>query len=83
MVAAIVTYLVILIQFMFAEKSSNESKISAEHLITTTTLKSFINQTTMENLPTDSYMDMEWSTTFTKIEEHATFSAIVGNISIY
>lgn len=82
MVAAIVTYLVILIQFMFAEKSSNESKISAEHLITTT-LKSVVNQTTMENVPTDSYTDIEWSTTFTKIEEHATSSAIVENISIY
>lgn len=82
MVAAIVTYLVILIQFMFAEKSSNESKISVEHLITTT-LKSVINQTTMENLPTDSYTDIEWSTAFTQIEEHATSSAIVENVSIY
>lgn len=82
MVAAIVTYLVILIQFMFAEKSSNESKISAEHLITTT-LKSVINQTTMENLPTDSYTDIVWSTVATKIEEHATSSTIVENISFY
>ncbi|XP_037817972.1 gustatory receptor 23a-like [Lucilia sericata] len=45
MVAAIVTYLVILIQFMFNEKSNNESKfITNADLVTSTTPSAFKNR---------------------------------------
>ncbi|XP_037817971.1 gustatory and pheromone receptor 39a-like [Lucilia sericata] len=40
MVAAIVTYLVILIQFMFTEKSNNESKLTTKSILMTSTTPS-------------------------------------------
>ncbi|KAI8116626.1 putative gustatory receptor 2a [Lucilia cuprina] len=42
MVAAIVTYLVILIQFMFSEKSNNESKLSTKTVLATSTTPSIL-----------------------------------------
>uniref|UniRef100_A0A1I8M8M4 Gustatory receptor n=1 Tax=Musca domestica TaxID=7370 RepID=A0A1I8M8M4_MUSDO len=49
MVAAIVTYLVILIQFMFTEKSNGDSKISSSKLETTTIANTLLFTTSAVN----------------------------------
>ncbi|XP_019895118.2 putative gustatory receptor 39b [Musca domestica] len=49
MVAAIVTYLVILIQFMFTEKSNGDSKISSSKLETTTIANTLLLTTSALN----------------------------------